>query len=275
MAGFSALRAGAGLSTVATSKSALAAVAGFHPELMTVPLAETEEGSISSRALGPELDALLEHKTLAIGPGISRNAETAGFVRSIVTRGSSSLAANSTASSLANSVADMVVDADALNAFEGAADQLRGRGRTLVITPHPGEMSRLTGLRIAEIQANRLGVARKFSREHELIVVLKGHRTLIAVPDGTVWVNPTGNPGMATGGTGDILTGIVAGLIAQHPRYALQATALAVYLHGLAGDLAAEALGENSLVATDLVRFLPLAFAQTRGWKSDQIRIHG
>jgi ADP-dependent NAD(P)H-hydrate dehydratase / NAD(P)H-hydrate epimerase len=101
MAGFSALRAGAGLSTVATSKSALAAVAGFHPELMTVPLAETEEGSISSRALGPELDALLEHKTLAIGPGISRNAETAGFVRSIVTRGSSSLAANSTASSLA------------------------------------------------------------------------------------------------------------------------------------------------------------------------------
>jgi NAD(P)H-hydrate epimerase len=275
MAGFSALRAGAGLSTVATSKSALAAVAGFHPELMTVPLAETEEGSISSRALGPELDALLEHKTLAIGPGISRNAETAGFVRSIVTRGSSSLAANSTASSLANSVADMVVDADALNAFEGAADQLRGRGRTLVITPHPGEMSRLTGLRIAEIQANRLGVARKFSREHELIVVLKGHRTLIAVPDGTVWVNPTGNPGMATGGTGDILTGIVAGLIAQHPRYALQATALAVYLHGLAGDLAAEALGENSLVATDLVRFLPLAFAQTREWKSDQIRIHG
>jgi len=275
MAGFSALRAGAGLSTVATSKSALAAVAGFHPELMTVPLAETEEGSISSRALGPELDALLEHKTLAIGPGISRNAETAGFVRSIVTRGSSSLAANSTASSLASSVADMVVDADALNAFEGAADQLRGRGRTLVITPHPGEMSRLTGLRIAEIQANRLGVARKFSREHDLIVVLKGHRTLIAVPDGTVWVNPTGNPGMATGGTGDILTGIVAGLIAQHPRYALQATALAVYLHGLAGDLAAEALGENSLVATDLVRFLPLAFAQTRGWKSDQIRIHG
>jgi NAD(P)H-hydrate epimerase len=279
MAGFSALRAGAGLSTVATSKSVLAAVAGFHPELMTVPLAETEEGSISSRALGPELDALLEHKTLAIGPGISRNAETAQIVRSIVTRGGTSLiasaVANSTASSVANPVANMVVDADALNAFEAAADQLHGRGRTLVITPHPGEMSRLTGLRIAEIQANRLEVARNFSREHELIVVLKGHRTLIAAPDGTVWVNPTGNPGMATGGTGDILTGIVAGLIAQHPQHALEATALAVYLHGLAGDLAAESLGENSLVATDLVRFLPQAFAQTRRWESDEIRIHG
>jgi ADP-dependent NAD(P)H-hydrate dehydratase / NAD(P)H-hydrate epimerase len=279
MAGFSALRAGAGLSTVATSKSVLAAVAGFHPELMTVPLTETEEGSISSRALGPELDALLEHKTLAIGPGISRNAETAQFVRRIVTRGGTSLiassVASSTASSIANPVANLVVDADALNAFEAAADQLLGRGRTLVITPHPGEMSRLTGLRIAEIQANRLEVARNFSREHELIVVLKGHRTLIAAPDGTVWVNPTGNPGMATGGTGDILTGIVAGLIAQHPQHALEATALAVYLHGLAGDLAAESLGENSLVATDLVRFLPQAFAQTRRWESDEIRIHG
>jgi NAD(P)H-hydrate epimerase len=166
------------------------------------------------------------------------------------------------------------VDADALNAFEGEADQLHGRGRTVVITPHPGEMSRLTGLSIAEIQANRLEVARQFAREHELIVVLKGHRTLIAAPDGTVWVNPTGNPGMATGGTGDILTGIVAGLIAQHPEHALEATALAVFLHGLAGDLASESVGEYSLVATDLVRFLPQAFAQTRNRKSEETRMH-
>ena len=274
MAGFSALRAGAGLSTVATPKSVLATVAGFHPELMTVPLAETEEGSISSRALSPQLDSLLERKTLAIGPGISRNSETAEFVRSIVTRRGTSLIANSMASSVAHSVANLVVDADALNAFEGAADQLQGRGRTLVITPHPGEMSRLTGLSIAEIQAHRLEVARKFSREHELIVVLKGHRTLIAAPDGTVRVNPTGNPGMATGGTGDILTGIVAGLIAQHPQQALEATALAVYLHGLAGDLASEALGENSLVATDLMRFLPQAFSRMRNQKSGEVRLH-
>ena len=262
MAGFSALRAGAGLSTVATPKSVLATVASFHPEVMTEPLAETKEGTISLRAVGLDLDALLERKALAIGPGISRNSETAEFVRTIVTRGDKSI----------------VVDADALNAFEGTADQLTGRGRTVVITPHPGEMARLTGMSIAEIQANRLEIARNFAREHELIVVLKGHRTLIAAPtaapDGTVWVNPTGNPGMATGGTGDILTGMVAGLIAQHPQRALEATALAVYLHGLAGDLASESVGENSLVATDLVRFLPQAFAQTRNQKSEEIRLH-
>lgn len=258
MAGFAALRAGTGLATVATPRSVLATVAGFHPELMTEPLAETERGTISLRAVGLGLDALLEHKTIAIGPGISRNSETVEFVRTVVTRGDKSI----------------VVDADGLNAFEGAADKLNGRGRTVVITPHPGEMMRMTGLSIAEIQANRLDVARNFAREHELIVVLKGHRTLIAAPDGAVWVNPTGNPGMATGGTGDVLTGMVAGLIAQHPQNALEATALAVYLHGLAGDVASASLGENSLVATDLVRFLPQAFGEVRKQKLEGIRIH-
>ena len=266
MAGFSALRAGAGLSTIATTKSALATVAAFHPEVMTELLAETKQGTISLRALGSSLDSLLDRKTVALGPGISRNSETAEFVRSIVQRG---VTLRDT-----SSIACLVVDADALNAFEGAADKLNGRGRTVVITPHPGEMSRLTGLSIPEIQANRLEVARKFARDHELIVVLKGHRTLIAAPDGTVWVNPTGNPGMATGGSGDILTGIVAGLIAQHPQRALAATALAVYLHGLAGDLACESVGEDSLVATDLVHFLPEAFAQTRNCKSVEVRIN-
>jgi NAD(P)H-hydrate epimerase len=262
MAGFAVLRAGAGLSTVAAPLSVLPTIASFHPEVMTEPLAETKDGTISLRALGPGLDALVKRKTLAIGPGISRNSETAEFVRTIVKHGASS------------SVVNMVVDADALNAFEGSAGQLNGRGRIVVITPHPGEMSRLTGLSIAEIQANRLEVARNFAREHELIVVLKGHRTLIAAPDGSVWVNPTGNPGMATGGTGDVLTGMVAGLIAQHPQHALEATALAVYLHGRAGDLASESIGENSLVATDLVRFLPQAFAQMRKQKSEEIRFH-
>ncbi len=266
MAGFAALRTGAGLSTVAAPLSVLPTIASFHPEVMTEPLAETEQGTISLRALGSGLDSLLERKTVAIGPGISRNSETDEFVRAIVKRRDTS--------SVVNSVVNMVVDADALNAFEGSASQLNGRGQTVIITPHPGEMSRLTGLSIAEIQANRLEVARKFAREHELIVVLKGHRTLIAAPDGTVWVNPTGNPGMATGGTGDVLTGMVAGLIAQHPQHAFEATALAVYLHGLAGDLASESVGENSLVATDLVRFLPEAFAQMRNLKSTEIRLH-
>jgi NAD(P)H-hydrate epimerase len=261
MAGFAALRTGAGLSTVATPKSVLATVAGFHPELMTEPLEETAQGTISMRAFGSAFDKLVDRKTLAIGPGISRNSETSEFVRVMVARKDLS-------------VVNMVIDADALNAFEGVAEKLNGPGRTLVITPHPGEMSRLTGMSIADIQANRIEVARNFAREHELIVVLKGHRTLIASPDGTVWVNPTGNPGMATGGTGDVLTGIVAGLIAQHPRQALEATALAVYLHGLAGDLACESLGENSLVATDLLRFLPQAFARARQGMSGETCIH-
>jgi len=263
MAGFAALRAGAGLSTVVTPKSTLATVASFHSELMTVPLSETEAGTISLRALGPGLDSLLGSATLiAIGPGISRNSETAEFVRSVVGRGDKSI------------IGDMVVDADGLNAFEGVSAKLNGRGRTVIITPHPGEMARLTGLSIAEVQASRLEIARNFAREHELIVVLKGHRTLVAAPDSTVWVNPTGNPGMATGGTGDILTGMVAGLVAQHPQHALEATALAVYLHGLAGDLACESVGEHSLVATDLLRFLPQAFARMRNQESKETRIH-
>ncbi len=250
MAGFSALRVGAGLSTVATARSVLSTVAGFHPEVMTEPLEGTEAGTISLQSLeSGRMASLVERKTvLAIGPGISRHRETVEFVRGVVQKYDT----------------PMVLDADALNAFEGSAGNLKGRGRSLVITPHPGEMSRLTGLSIAEIQGNRVEVARKFAREHELVVVLKGHRTLIASPDGDVWVNPTGNPGMATGGTGDVLTGMVAGLIAQHPRRLLEATALAVYLHGLAGDVACAELGENSLVATDLVAFLPLAFSRAR-----------
>jgi NAD(P)H-hydrate epimerase len=261
MAGFAALRAGAGLSTVATARSVLSTVAGFHPELMTEPLDETEAGTISRKALdSPSIAALATGKgVLAIGPGISRHEETAEFVRALVKRFETL----------------MVLDADALNAFEGRAKDLNGHGRTLVITPHPGEMSRLTGVTIADIQANRLDVARKFARDHELIVVLKGHRTLIASPDGQVWVNPSGNPGMATGGTGDVLTGMVAGLIAQHPQRGLEATALAVYLHGLAGDLASNEVSENAMVATDLLRQLPAAFFWIREFAEvPQVRIH-
>jgi len=266
MAGFAALRSGAGLSTIATPTSLLPTVSSFHPEVMTEPLRETKDGTISLQALGSGLDTLLERKTLAIGPGVSRNTETAEFVRATV-KGNGKKPGST-------SIVNMVVDADALNAFEGATDQLHGLGRTVVITPHPGEMSRLTGLSIAEIQANRLEVARNFASKHDLIVVLKGHRTLVAAADGTVWANPTGNPGMATGGTGDILTGMVASLIAQHPDTPLEATALAVYLHGLAGDLAVASIGENSLTATDLLRFLPQAFAQTRNYEPDEVRIH-
>jgi NAD(P)H-hydrate epimerase len=250
MAGMSALRAGAGLSTVATPKSVLATVAGFHPEIMTEPCEETESGTISLRALEyAHLDNLVKGKTvLAVGPGISRNEETSEFVRSVLDKYSMPI----------------VLDADGLNAFAGSAETLNGKGRRLVITPHPGEMARLTGLSIPDVQRDRIGVARSFSRDHHLIVVLKGHRTLIAEPGGEVWVNTTGNPGMASGGTGDVLTGIVAGMMAQNPERILEAVAAAVHLHGLAGDIACETVGELSLVATDLMRALPEAFARAR-----------
>jgi ADP-dependent NAD(P)H-hydrate dehydratase / NAD(P)H-hydrate epimerase len=248
MSGMAALRTGAGLSTVATPKSVLGTVAGFYPELMTEPLQETQAGTISVLAL-KSLNKLAEKKSvLAVGPGVSRNPQTATMVRTLV----------------AKSEIPMVVDADGLNAFEGHVAALNGKKRTLVITPHPGEMARLIGRTTAEAQKDRLGVARKFARQHALIVVLKGHRTLVVRPDGEAWLNMTGNPGMATGGTGDILTGMVAGMIAQHPDAVLPAVLAAVHLHGLAGDVMRESIGEHSLVATDLLQGLPETFRRTR-----------
>jgi len=259
MAGFSALRAGAGLVTVATPRSVLPTVAGFHPELMTEPLEETGEGTISVHAL-ELLQHLTEEKTvLAMGPGISRNEETAEVVRKVVS----------------DSDVPVVLDADGLNAFEGRAEELNRRERQgradnvektriLVLTPHPGEMARLTGLSITAIQCDRVNLASKFAQDHRLILVLKGDRTVVAGPDGETWINPTGNPGMATGGTGDILTGIVAGMLAQNPQCAFQTVLAAVYLHGLAGDIACDRLGEQALVATDLVKAFPEVFRRVR-----------
>jgi ADP-dependent NAD(P)H-hydrate dehydratase / NAD(P)H-hydrate epimerase len=248
MAGMSTLRAGAGLATVATAKSALATVAGFHPEVMTEPLAETVAGSISWAAR-EQLDELSKGKTvLAIGPGISRFDETSRLVRDLVGK----------------SQVPIVLDADGLNAFEGRTNELSGKGRVLVITPHPGEMARLYACSIADVQKDRLGVARRFAAKHEVIVVLKGNRTLVVQPDGEAWVNTTGNPGMSTGGTGDILTGMVAAMIAQHPKDSMLAVCAAVHLHGLAGDVMRESVGEHSMVATDLLPGLPQAFLRAQ-----------
>ena len=250
MAGMSALRSGAGLVTVATAKSVLPTVAGFHPELMTEPLPETETGSIALEAFtSGKLDELADKKTvLAIGPGISRHPQTSELVRKAVAKCKNPI----------------VLDADGLNAFEGRARELNGRGRTIVVTPHPGEMARLAGCSTADVQKDRLNIAKNFAREHQLTVVLKGDRTLIAEPGGEVWVNTTGNPGMATGGTGDILTGMVAGFVAQNPNRVLEAVCAAVHLHGLAGDVACESIGEHSLVATDLLAGLPEAIRRTQ-----------
>jgi NAD(P)H-hydrate epimerase len=160
------------------------------------------------------------------------------------------------------------LDADGLNAFAGCMDKFQSGGDSgdAVLTPHPGEMSRLAGLGTAQIQARRLETAREFARKHQVTLVLKGYRTLTAAPDGKVWVNPTGNPGMATGGTGDVLTGMLAGLVAQYrERPISEVAAAAVYLHGLAGDLAAEEIGQAPLIAGDLIGALPRAYRFLRG----------
>jgi ADP-dependent NAD(P)H-hydrate dehydratase / NAD(P)H-hydrate epimerase len=245
MAGVAALRAGAGLSTVASAASAIAAISSYAPEIMTEPLAETDAGSIAMRAPDdPAMKAITEKKTvIAIGPGMGQNPATAEFIRRLVQE----------------SKTPMVVDADALNALAGQKLKFAG---PRVFTPHPGEMSRLVEKSIADIQHDRVSAARAFATERGVYLVLKGNRTLIAFPDGPVWINPTGSPAMATGGTGDVLTGMIAGLVAQFPNQLEQALLAAVWLHGRAGELGAEKLGEKSLVATDLFQFLPEAMRE-------------
>jgi NAD(P)H-hydrate epimerase len=246
MAGMAALRAGAGLVTVASAGDAISVIASHAAELMTEPLAETPDGSISMRAFDSgALPGIAKNKTvLAIGPGLTTNSETAAVVR----RACDEFAQ------------PMVVDADGLNALAGPDWSVDGRLR--VLTPHPGEMGRLVNKAVSEIEEDRLGVAREFARERHVHLVLKGYRTLLAFPDGRVWINSTGSPAMATGGTGDILTGLIAGLLAQFPREPEQAIAAAVYLHGLSGELGAAELGEKCLIATDLLRYLPAAMEQ-------------
>lgn len=242
------LRAGAGLVTVATPRSALPIVASLGVEFMTEPLPETDAGTISLRALDyGRLDKLVEGKTvLAAGPGIGTVPETAELVRTVTNRYD----------------LPIVLDADGLNAWAGCLDAFKPGGRLRVLTPHPGEMARLTGQTTKEILARRIETARGFARAFQALLVLKGFRTLTAAPDGRVWVNPTGNPGMATGGTGDVLTGLVAGLLAQHSasRPPASVVAAAVYLHGLAGDFAAAEKGQSSMIAGDLLEAIPRGF---------------
>ncbi|MGH9327810.1 MAG: NAD(P)H-hydrate dehydratase [Terriglobia bacterium] len=246
MAAKSALRAGAGLVTVATPRSALPLVAVLGIELMTEPLPETENGALSLGGLEEgRLDQLVHGKSiLAIGPGLGSSPETAELVRRVVNR----------------YALPVVLDADGLNAFTGKMDEMQTAGRVRVLTPHPGEMARLTGSSTVEIQKRRIDVAREFAKRYQVCLVLKGARSLVASRDGRVSVNPTGNPGMATAGTGDCLTGLIAGLLAQYPRRPLrEVVAAAVYLHGLAGDLAARKRGETSMIAGDLLEAIPEA----------------
>ncbi|HEU0177048.1 MAG TPA: NAD(P)H-hydrate dehydratase [Blastocatellia bacterium] len=246
------LRAGAGLVTVATAHSAQSLlVTQARTEIMTEGLDETPEGAISSEALDRASQLAQKRTVIAIGPGLSSSDEsTRYFVREMVEE----------------RTAAMVIDADGLNSLAPWPEDLKGSDESpIIITPHPGEMARLTGWTAAEIVAGRIDVAREFATKHYIITVLKGSRTIIASPGGEVYVNPTGNAGMATAGSGDVLTGLVAGLLAQRPSEPLEATIAAVYLHGLAGDLAANKLGMRPLVASDIIANLSEAMLQAGG----------
>jgi NAD(P)H-hydrate epimerase len=200
--------------------------------------------SLGAFATLQELIKAKKISVVALGPGLSTKGEAPKFVRRFV----------------ADCSLPMVLDADALNAFAGQTNLLDGSNRTLVLTPHPGEMARLTGLTVAAVEADRIHLARSFATEHKLTLVLKGWRTLIAHPDGRVAVNTSGNPAMAKGGSGDILTGIVAALLAQFPQDAACAVEAAVALHGLAADFAARAMDEHTVLATDTLAHLSDAF---------------
>ncbi len=229
MTGLGALRAGAGLVTVASAGDAIPQIASHTPELMTEALEGT---SVAALAAGKTV--------IAMGPGLGRGPDPGELALDL----------------------PMVLDADALTAQAASSP---APGRTRILTPHPGEMSRLTGKSTAEIQKDRVGAARAYATAHGLTLVLKGQRTTIAFPDGRVWINPTGTPALGTGGSGDILTGLVAGFLAQFPKQPDEAVAAAVYLHGLAAQIGARALGEKCLIATDILKYLPQAMEECAG----------
>ncbi|HZN11492.1 MAG TPA: NAD(P)H-hydrate dehydratase, partial [Blastocatellia bacterium] len=211
----------------------------------------TDEGAVAEGAAARALELAARRTVLALGPGLSSSdAGTRRFV----------------AQTVGGRTAPLLIDADGLNALSPWGEDLQGSDELpLVITPHPGEMARLTGRRTDEVLADRVGVAREFATTRRVITVLKGSRTLVAAPDGAVYVNPTGNAGMATAGAGDVLTGLTAGLLAQRPGEPLRAVVAAVYLHGLAGEMAAATLGQRALIASDITGHLGAAFVRVGG----------
>ncbi|MEO7973450.1 MAG: NAD(P)H-hydrate dehydratase, partial [Thermoanaerobaculia bacterium] len=256
-----ALRGGAGLVSVATVESAWTALAAAVPEAMSLPLASDASGGLPFAALARLLMAAAERDVLAIGPGLGQSAGTFRLVRSLV---------------LEASGVPVVLDADGLNAFAGPAPakggrrarktdgylrQLAERRAATILTPHPGELARLLGCSTAEVEADRLAAVRRAAALSGAIVILKGARSLVALPSGAVTINTTGNPGMASGGSGDVLTGLVAARLAQGdpPEFA---AALAVHLHGLAGDLAVAAGVGQAVPAGTLAEYLPQAYAK-------------
>lgn len=239
LAATACLRSGAGLVTLAVPEDVHSTVSGRVPEMMTLPL-PANDGTLSVDALPLILEKLQKVDVLAIGPGLSQQANVQEMLRRLLPKVNK----------------PMVIDADALNALAGSTEILRQLTAPAVLTPHPGEMSRLLGISLAEVQEQRLPLTVNSADEWGCTVLLKGARTLIAAPGGVLYINPTGNPGMATAGSGDVLTGIIAGFIAQGMQ-ADQAAAAGAYIHGLAGDYAGKHLGYCGLTAGDIINYLP------------------
>ena len=245
MAAKAALKTGAGLVTVGTPASCLPIVARSMVELMTEPLEETSKKTISAEALSRTLNLIKGKDALLLGPGISTNEATAEFVWKLIPK----------------IKIPVVIDADGLNILGQKRELLTRLSKPAILTPHPGEFGRLVDLPIAEVLAKRLELVPAFAKKYGVYLVLKGYRTLIGAPDGRVFINPTGNPGMATGGSGDVLTGILTGLLGQGLGV-WDAARLGVHLHGLAGDIAARHLTQLAMTAQDVLRFLPQAWKE-------------
>lgn len=237
-----AILSGSGLVTLAIGKSLYPIMATKLTEVMVKPFFETKDCSLSLLAEKDLISFSEKCNVVAIGPGISQNKETQHLIRNLVSKLNK----------------PVVLDADGINAFVGHLDMLKNAQGKLILTPHPGEMARLVGKDIAEIQKNRKEVALNFASEYNTVLVLKGYNTIVARPGGEAYINETGNTGMATGGVGDILTGVIASFIGQGAD-PFTASILGVYFHGLAGDLAQEESGILSLIATNLLNKLPEA----------------
>ncbi len=248
LASEAALRVGAGLVTLATPRHLNPILEGLLPEVMTLPLPETDTGSLAVSATSTILEFAEKMKSiLAIGPGLSQHPETVSLIHQLIRENREQ-----------GLDLRMVIDADGLNALSQDRETLSLLNNETVLTPHPGEMARLTKTPIPTLETDRISTAQQFASEHGVTLVFKGAPTVTSAPNGNLWVNSTGNPGMATGGMGDVLTGVIAGLMAQDIS-SESAAALGVYLHGLAGDIAAETSGMHGLIASDVLKAVPEA----------------
>jgi len=245
LAGSAALRGGAGLVQVACPADIQAVVASGNPCYLTSGIPQTTESTYHEASLDSLMRPLGEADVVAIGPGLGNRPDVANLVKAVLTTAPDQ---------------PTILDADALNVLSPLKDAFPDRQAPLILTPHPGEMARLCGKSIAEIQANRVAVALELARRVGVILVLKGHHTLVT--DGErLYENQTGNPGLATGGSGDVLTGLIAALVAGGLP-AFEATTLGVWIHGRAGDLAAAARSQTAMIASDLLEYLPEVFLE-------------